>query len=172
MKENSSAFGLIRARRRFLSIASSMSAALGLSAANASEPEQVSLSSERFPGDPPENHVVYQLNRADPDYIEHILNSIAAMLGKYADNVAIAVVAFGPGIHVLAKSPKRAVPEELRQRIAAQAKDYGVRYIACGNTMGTLGWTTADMLDFAKVEDVGVAALMNLQKQGYAYIAW
>ncbi|TXI28521.1 MAG: hypothetical protein E6Q64_06070, partial [Ottowia sp.] len=47
-----------------------------------------------------------------------------------------------------------------------------VSAIACGNTMGTLGWTKADMLDFAKIEDVGVAALMNLQKQGYAYIAW
>jgi len=172
LKENRSAFDLLAARRRFLSALSAMGASLGLSTAKATSETPAISASERFPGDPPENHVVYQLNRADPDYIEHILNSIAAMLGKYADNVAIAVVAFGPGIHVLAKSPKRAVPEELRQRIAAQAKDYGVSYIACGNTMGTLGWTTADMLDFAKVEDVGVAALMNLQKQGYAYIAW
>jgi uncharacterized protein len=172
LKEYRSAFDMLATRRRFLSVLSAMGASLGLSTAKATSETPAISASERFPGDPPENHVVYQLNRADPDYIEHILNSIAAMLGKYTDNVAIAVVAFGPGIHVLAKSPKRAVPEELRQRIAAQAKDYGVSYIACGNTMGTLGWTKADMLDFAKIEDVGVAALMNLQKQGYAYIAW
>ena len=62
--------------------------------------------------------------------------------------------------------------EELRQRVASQARDYGVSYIACGNTMKSLGWTAADMVDFAKIEDVGAAALMNFQKQGYAYIAW
>ncbi len=100
MKENRSAFDLHATRRRFLSVLSTMGASLGLSTAKATSETPAISASERFPGDPPENHVVYQLNRADPDYIEHILNSIAAMLGKYADNVAIAVVAFGPGIHV------------------------------------------------------------------------
>ena len=51
--------------------------------------------SERFPGDPPEHKLVYQLNHADPDYIDHILNSLRAMIVKYDDNVALAVVAFG-----------------------------------------------------------------------------
>jgi hypothetical protein len=60
----------------------------------------------------------------------------------------------------------------LRQRARSQAQDYGVRYIACGNTMKTLGWTAADMADFATIEEVGAAALMELQEQGWAYIAW
>jgi intracellular sulfur oxidation DsrE/DsrF family protein len=159
-------------RRGFLSLLSMTAALVGGAVSQTSRAVASDSPSDRFPGDPPENHVVYQLNQADPEYIEHILNSISAMLTKYTDNVAIAVVAFGPGVHLLAKAPKRAVPEELRQRVASQARDYGVSYIACGNTMKSLGWTAADMLDFAKIEDVGAAALMNFQKQGYAYIAW
>jgi len=49
---------------------------------------------------------------------------------------------------------------------------YGIQFIACGNTMPHLGWEKADMLDFVKVEDVGAAAVMELQEKGYAYIAW
>lgn len=125
-----------------------------------------------MPGDPPEHRVVYQLNHAEPEHIEHILNSIGALLGKYPDNVGIAVVAFGPGIHLLARHPRRPIPSALRQRAQSQARDYGVRYIACGNTMKTLGWTAADMVDFARIEEVGAAVLMELQEQGWAYIAW
>lgn len=128
--------------------------------------------SERFPGDPPEHKLVYQLNRADPDYIEHILNSVGAMIGKYADNISLAVVVFGPGVHLLARSPQRPVPQALRERASSQARTYGVRYIACGNTLKSLGWTRQDLLDFAQLEDVGAATLMELQEQGYAYIAW
>jgi intracellular sulfur oxidation DsrE/DsrF family protein len=64
------------------------------------------------------------------------------------------------------------VPAALRERAAAQARDYQVRFVACGNTMKTLGWAAADMLPFATVEEVGAAVLMELQEQGYAYLAW
>ena len=127
---------------------------------------------ERMPGDPPEHRIVYQLNHADPEYIEHILNSVGALIGKYEDNIGVVVVVFGPGIHLLAKHPKRPVPQALRDRAQGQARDYGVRFIACGNTMKTLGWTAQDMQPFAKVEEVGAATLMELQEQGYAYVAW
>lgn len=157
-------------RRRLLSAASLIvpaSAALGAS----TTPRPVAKA-ERFPGDPPEHKLVYQLNLADPEYIEHILNSVGAMIGKYADNISLVVVVFGPGIHLLAKAPKRPVPAELRERARSQARDYGVKFIACGNTMKTVGWSASDMADFAQIEEVGAAAMMELQEQGYAYIAW
>lgn len=127
---------------------------------------------ERFPGDPPEHKLVYQLNQPGDEHLSHILNSIGAVIGRHADNVAIAVVAFGPGIHLLARTPKRPVSEDLRARARSQAETYQVRFIACGNTMKTFDWTPKDMVDFAHIEEVGAAALMELQEQGYAYIAW
>ena len=140
--------------------------------AQAAAPVASPAPSERMPGDPPEHRIVYQLNQAGAEHLEHILNSVGAMIGRYQDNVAIAVVAFGPGIHLLARQPRRPVPEPLRQRARSQARDYGVRFVACGNTMKTLGWTASDMVDFARVEEVGAAVLMELQEQGWAYIAW
>lgn len=127
---------------------------------------------DRMPGDPPEHRIVYQLDQADAEYIEHILGSIGALITKYEDNVEIAVVVFGRGIHLLAKKPVRPIPEELRQRAAAQSRDYGVHYIACGNTMKSMNWGAKDMLDFATIEDVGAASLMERQEKGWAYVAW
>lgn len=136
--------------------------------AGAAEEEE----SFRFPGDPPEHHIVYQFNKADWEYQEHILNSISAMLTKYGDNVEIAVVAIGPGIHVLAERPERTVPELIKQRARSMAENYGVRWIACGNTMNSIGWSMEDMEDYADYVDVGAAALMELQEEGFAYVAW
>ncbi len=38
--------------------------------------------------------------------------------------------------------------------------------------MKTYDWTVGDMVDYAHIQEVGAAALMDLQEQGYAYIAW
>lgn len=123
-------------------------------------------------GDEPRHKLVYQLNRAEPEYQEAIFNSVSAMLKKYVDDVALVVVVWGPGIHLLAKQPKRPVAATLQQRARSMAEAYGVRFVACGNTMHTVGWTQADMLNFAEVEEVGAAAIMELQEKGYAYLAW
>ena len=85
---------------------SSMAAAAATGAA-----PKAAAKEPRMPGDPPEHRIVYQLNQAEPEYIEHILGSVGALIGKYADNVAIVVVAFGPGIHLLARKPLRPVPQ-------------------------------------------------------------
>lgn len=128
--------------------------------------------SDRFPGDPAEHKAVYMFNKADPGYQHGILNSIQAMIKKYGDNVNIAVVAIGPGLHVLAKEPKRAVDPLTYQRVESFAKDYNVRWIACGNTMNTIHWTDADMRPFAEYSEVGAAALMELQEEGYKLLVW
>ncbi|MGD8566710.1 MAG: DsrE family protein [Gammaproteobacteria bacterium] len=125
----------------------------------------------RFPGDPVDNKVVYQFNKADEHYHNAVLFSVGAMLRKYGDNIHIVVVGIGPGIHILAKKPERPVSNEVRERVASLLQ-YGVEFHACGNTMKSLGWTKKDILDSAKMVDVGAADLMELQKQGYSYISW
>jgi uncharacterized protein len=125
----------------------------------------------RFPGDPVDNKVVYQFNKADEAYHNAVLFSVGAMLRKYGDNIHIVVVGIGPGIHILAKKPERPVSNEVRERVASLLQ-YGVEFHACGNTMKGLGWTEKDVLESAKVVEVGAADLMELQQQGYAYISW
>ncbi|MDG6773525.1 DsrE family protein [Thiomicrorhabdus sp. ZW0627] len=135
-------------------------------------PELQNPPSDRFPGDPAEHKAVYMWNKADAEYQHAILNSIQAMIKYYGDNVDIAVVAIGPGLHALAKEPKREVDPLTYERVASFAKDYNVRWIACGNTMNTVHWSQSDMRPFAEYAEVGAAALMELQEEGYKLLVW
>ncbi len=117
------------------------------------------------------HHIVYQLNKADPRYISHILFSVGELLRKYGDDVEIVVVAFAEGIHLLGRHPRRAIPFELQEK-ASSLDLYGVSFHACGNTMKALGWTEKDLLDFAKPVPIGVEDIMLLQEKGFSYMAW
>ena len=152
-------------QRKFLHWLSILTCLLTISHNTQAEPRDADFFGE------PEHKLVYQLNKADADYIEHILFSVGAMLRKYSDNIHLVVVAIGPGIHTLAKKPQRPVAELARQRIESLAA-YGVSFHACGNTMKSLDWNEEDMLDFAEVVEIGADDLMLLQQQGYSYISW
>ena len=148
--------------------------ALGASAAtaNAHKPENSGEEKEeRFPGDPPEHFIVYQLNESEHEYHQHVLGSVGAMIGKYEDNIDIVVACFGRGIHVLAKEPGRPVEDSIKEKISSLAGQ-GVKFHACGRTLKSMKWTEKDVLPFAKVVEVGVADMMELQEQNYAYMAW
>ena len=147
----------------------SMLALATMGKASAKEPQ--AEQELRFPGEDPEHRVVYQFNKADADYHEHVLFSVGAMLRKYGDNIHIVVTCIGPGIHILAKKPGRPVAKAIQEKVSSLAL-YGIEFHACGNTMKSLKWTEKDMLPFAKIVEVGAADLMELQEQDYAYISW
>lgn len=118
-----------------------------------------------------EHQIVYQCNKADADYIGHILFSVGELIRKYEDNVEVIVACFGQGIHLLGKKPGRPIPSELQQR-ASSLTAYGVSFHACGNTMKGLKWTEKDLVDYAKVVPIGVDDIMLLQERGFAYFSW
>jgi intracellular sulfur oxidation DsrE/DsrF family protein len=158
-------------RRRMVSGLALLAGAIAGTGVARAEDKQAQDKPLRFPGDPPEHLVVYQINKPEADYHDHIVFSVGAMLRQYGDNIKIAVVAFGPGIHVLLKNPRRPVTQTVREKIASLS-DYGVDFYACGNTLKSLKLGDKDVVPFAKVVEVGASTLMELQKQGYAYISW
>ena len=117
------------------------------------------------------HRIVYQLNKADPEYLQHVLFSAGELIRKYGDDIEIVIGAFGPGLHLIGKLPGRPISTELQQRASSLAA-YGVAFHACGNTMKSLGWTEKDLLGFAKVVPIGVDDIMQLQEQGYTYVSW
>ena len=120
---------------------------------------------------PVAHKVVYQFNKSDPGYIQHVLFSVTQLKEKYGDDISIVVVAFGPGIHLLGKHPERPIdPRRVDQ--AAYLEFSGVEFHACGNTMKALGWTEDDLVDYASVVPIGADDLMLLQAEGYSYISW
>jgi intracellular sulfur oxidation DsrE/DsrF family protein len=114
--------------------------------------------------------LVYQCNRADHDYIEHVLFSCGEMLRKYGDDIELVVAAFGPGLNLLGKRPKRSILAIHQQRASSLA-DYGVRFQACGNTMKSMNWLEKDIVEHAQIVPIGVDGIMKLQEQGFSYIS-
>ena len=171
MKDDKSNHAISKPRRRLLGSLGVALAALGLQRGARGGEESTPLDELVFPGDEPAHKMVYQFNKGDAGYQEHVLFSVGAMLRKYGDNVRLVVTCFGPGIHILARRPLRPVSEEIRQRVSS-LNHYGVEFHACGNTMKSLNWTEDDLVPFARVVEVGAADLLELQEQGYAYLSW
>ena len=117
------------------------------------------------------HRIVYQLNKADPAYLQHVLFSAGELMRKYGDDVEIVIGALGPGLHLIGKHPGQPIPAELQQRASSLAQ-YGVAFHACGNTMKSLGWKEKDLLPFAKIVPIGIDDIMQLQEQGFTYISW
>jgi uncharacterized protein len=117
------------------------------------------------------HNIVYQCNKADAEYLQHILFSAGELLRRYEDDVQIVIAAFGPGLQLLGKHPERPIPLELQQRASSLAQ-YGVAFHACGNTMLSLNWTEDDLLPFAKMVPIGAEDIMLLQEKGFSYISW
>ena len=118
-----------------------------------------------------EHRIVYQCNKADHDYLAHVLFSVGELIRKHGDNVEVVVACFGPGLHLLGDPPGREIATEIRER-ASSLNAYGVAFHACKNTMDGLGWTAENLVEFAKVVDVGVEDIMLLQEQGFSYFSW
>lgn len=116
------------------------------------------------------HQLVYQLNKSNHDYIESVLFSCGEMLRKYGDDIELVISAFGPGLHLLAKRPKRAISHIHQQRVQSLIQ-YGVRFQACGNTMKSMHWTEDDIIEDAQIVAVGIDGIMMLQEQGFSYIS-
>jgi uncharacterized protein len=155
-----------RTRRSLLSLAGL--SGLGLFINKAQAADSASL---RFEGEEAAHKLVYQVNKADDEYLGHIMFSVGEMIRKYGDSIDVVVTAFGPGVQLLGQNPTRPIAKIHQQRVSSLLM-YGVNFHACGNTMKSLGWKEIDLLDGVTVVDVGAVDLMLLQEKGYSYISW
>lgn len=112
----------------------------------------------------PANKVVIQVSDSDPAKWKLALNNarnVQADLG--AANVAIEIVAYGPGIGML--KADSAVAGGVDDAIGS-----GVKVVACQNTMHSQKLTNVDMLNKIGYVPAGVVELVQKQQQGWAYI--
>ncbi len=112
----------------------------------------------------PRHRVVFQISDADPKKWNLALNNVANVqksLGK--DQVAIEIVAYGPGIGMLREE------SEVGDRVH-DAIGQGVQIVACEATMRALDLGKDKMLSRIGYVPAGVVELMKRQSEGYAYI--
>ncbi|MGD2081392.1 MAG: DsrE family protein [Chromatiales bacterium] len=119
----------------------------------------------------PSHRVVYQCNGGDVSYYRSLLFSVGELKEKHGDDIDIVVTCYGPGIHLLARNPRRSVPPDVLEKMS-YLELFGVRFHACNNTMHALGWGPQDMHPFVEVVAIGAEDLMLLQEQGFSYISW
>ena len=108
--------------------------------------------------------VVLQVSDADPAKWHLALNNannIQHDLGK--GNVAIEIVAYGPGLAMLKGDSK------VSARLA-QALDNSIGLMACENTMRNTKTTKEEMYSGISYVDAGVVHIMKRQREGWQYI--
>lgn len=113
------------------------------------------------------NKIVIQVSTDDPRTQKIALNNAVNMQKLYGiDNIEIEIVAYGPGLGLLTKKSTQA------SRVTSLAMQ-DITFSACGNTMKKVEKNTGDMpklLEGVGQVTAGVARIMELQQQGYAYI--
>jgi intracellular sulfur oxidation DsrE/DsrF family protein len=159
----------ITKRRQFLAMLGLGGATLGTAVLPAKKAQAHHV--ETHFDDASKHRLVYQCNKAEHDYLDHVLFSCGEMLRKYGDDIELVITALGPGLNLLAHHPRRGISSKQQQRVRSLAQ-YGVRFEACGNTMKAMNWTEKDLLDVAEVVPIGVDGIMRLQEQGFSYISW
>lgn len=116
--------------------------------------------------------VAIQVNQNDKAVMELALNNVRNITEYYkskGETVAIEVVTYGPGLHML-----RSDTSPVKDRIAPMAlENPSIAFIACGNTQANQSKAEGKpvpIMSEAKVVPSGVVRLIELQKRGYAYI--
>jgi len=115
----------------------------------------------------PANKIVIQVSTDDARTQAIALNNavnVQKALGM--DNVAVEIVAYGPGLSLLTDKSSNA------QRVASLAMQ-DITFSACGNTMKKVEQKSGKMpvlIDGVTVVPAGVLRIMELQQQGYAYV--
>lgn len=110
--------------------------------------------------------VMLQLTGDDPRHVNNVLYNAINISKFYGqDNVKVAVVAYGPGVRALLKSESK-----VAERVAS-LRDYDVEFVACGNTLETLGKSPSDLLEGVKMVPFGIPEIMERQLKGWLYIA-
>jgi hypothetical protein len=113
------------------------------------------------------NKLVIQVSTDDPRTQKIALNNAVNLQKLYGmDNIVIEIVAYGPGLGLLTKKSGQA------SRVESLALQ-DIHFSACGNTMKKVAQKSGKMpvlLEGVDQVTAGVARIMELQQQGYAYI--
>ncbi|MCI0505179.1 MAG: DsrE family protein [Gammaproteobacteria bacterium] len=111
--------------------------------------------------------LVIQVSSDDAAMQTVALNNAVNLQKMYGlDNVTIEVVAYGPGLGMLTTKSAEA------DRVKSLAMQ-NITFSACGNTMANIEKKTGkkpQLLEGVGTVQAGVARIMELQEQGYAYL--
>lgn len=109
--------------------------------------------------------IALQLTEADAKRVHAIFHNAINLQKFYGqDNVKVAIVAYGSGVRALMKGSAPA-PDRVQA-----LQDYGVEFVACGNTLATIGKSETDLLPGVSMVTAGLADLVERQLRGWVIL--
>jgi intracellular sulfur oxidation DsrE/DsrF family protein len=118
------------------------------------------------------HRVVVQVTQNDPGVMNMALNNAENLARHYADKgekIDIEFVAYGPGLHMV-----RSDTSPVKDRLAATSgRMKNITFSGCGNTMGVQSRQEnkdITLVPEARVVQTGIARILELQEQGWAYV--
>ncbi len=115
----------------------------------------------------PKHKLVIQVSSKDPLTQKIAMNNAVNIQKAYGvDNVAVEIVAYGPGLGMLTKKSKYS------DRVKSLTVQ-GIKFSACGNTIKKVTkkkGKAPKLTEGVVVVSAGVERIMELQENGYSYI--
>ncbi|MFA7429406.1 MAG: DsrE family protein [Rhodospirillaceae bacterium] len=109
--------------------------------------------------------IVLQVSTNDPARFEGAMSNAINLQKFYGiDHLEVAIITFGGGVRHLMTEGGTA-PDRVKS-----LQDYGVSFVACGNTMDTIGKTEADLVAGVTVVQVGIAEIVERGLRGWTTI--
>ena len=109
------------------------------------------------------NHkVVVQLSTNDVAQWNFLMNNLKFLKAAWGEQVAIEVVAYGPGVDML-------MTNSVQKEKIADFKKQGVNFVVCENTMKVRSIAKEDIIHEAGFVPSGVGELVLKQEQGWSY---
>jgi len=115
--------------------------------------------------DLPMHRLVIQVSDDNPRTMRIALNNAINVIKAVGqDNIKVEIVAYGPGLKLLEERN-----ETFRDRVIS-LQFYGIRFVACGNTMETLKLSKKELVNGVEVVKAGVLEIMKRQEEGWSYV--
>ena len=108
--------------------------------------------------------IVLSLSESEPSRVSEVIGNVGNIQRFYgADNVEIALVAYGPGLHAVLKSSP--VADRIRSLLAI-----GVKIVACGATMESMHVGKSALVPGVAVTANGIPYIVEQQLGGWVYV--
>lgn len=109
--------------------------------------------------------IVLQVSSDDPKRFEGAMSNAINLQKFYGiDHLEVTIITFAGGVRHLLKDSATA-PERIKS-----LQDYGVTFVACGNTLDTIGKAEDDLIGGVDVVQVGIAEIVERQVRGWVTI--
>ena len=112
-----------------------------------------------------QRQILFTINSADDEQINHVLSSANNVLKFYGpENVEMRIIAYYHGIKTLLKANPK-ISERVRSLMMLD-----VEFVACGNSMRTKHIQEEDLIEDTEVVTAGIVEMTERIKEGWIYI--